>query len=110
MNVKTIDLGRSNSRLTFPPVVVGPPIACDLPHRRQPNALRFVGNRLSVRPARCLDALAHFGKLRFGNAHMKRANRGFVADYLSCNAVRSATPLFVLKMNKLIDYSASIDW
>jgi hypothetical protein len=45
---------------------------------RELYALRFIGNRFPLRPPRCLDALAHFGKFRFGNIHMKRANRGFV--------------------------------
>ncbi len=62
------------------------------------DALRFVGHRLAIRPARGLDATPHVDELRFGHVNAERANRGLVAvrgfrDLADCRrGVREGKP------------------
>ena len=72
VEVKPIDLGdevrqRVQLHLALAPVVVCPPVAGELLHRREPNALRIVGHRLALGPPGRVDAPAHLGEFRFRN-------------------------------------------
>ncbi len=64
VNVQPVDLGhevREGVELRFAraPVVVRPPVAGECLHRRQRHALRVVGDRLAIRPARRGDPATH---------------------------------------------------
>src|SRR5512133_1596651 len=55
--------GNAFSCRDLAPVVLGRPIAGELPQRRQLHALRPIGDRFPLRPPRCVDAPAQFGEL-----------------------------------------------
>ena len=64
MNVQPVDLGHEvregvELRLALAPVVVGRPVAGECLHRRQRHALRVVGDRLAIGPARRCDPATH---------------------------------------------------
>jgi hypothetical protein len=70
---------RIQPRFAFAPVIAGRPVLREPLNGGELNTLRFVGYRLTIRPARGLDATPHVDELRVGDMNMERANRGRVA-------------------------------
>ena len=80
VDLDPVDLGRElrkrvQSRLALAPVVLGRPVAGELPQRRQLHALRPILDELLGGPACRRDAPAQVGQFRFRNIHTKRTNR-----------------------------------
>src|SRR5687768_4584335 len=80
MNVHPVDLGHElrygvQSRLTFLPVVIRLPIACEFLHRRELHTLRFIPDRFPLGPLGRFDALAQAANFRSREAHTKWADR-----------------------------------
>ena len=72
MNVQPIDLGDElrhglQFRLALAPVVIGRPVAGELPHRRERHALRLICDRLPVGPAGGQHALPEVDECCFRN-------------------------------------------
>src|ERR1700674_1654470 len=83
MNIEPIDLGdeiwqRVQFRLALAPIVIYPPIARELLHRRKLHALRFVGDRFPLGPIRSLYTPAQLPEFRLRNIPPKRTNRSLV--------------------------------
>ena len=87
VNVEPVDLGdvvqeRVQLRLALAPVVVRPPVARERLHRREPHALRVVGDRLALGPPGRIDASAQVGEVRLGKADLKRSDSRLIAGGL----------------------------
>ena len=72
VNVQPVDLGHEvrqgvQFRLALAPVVVGPPVAREVLHHREPHALRVVGDRLALGPPGRVYASAQLGDLLLRN-------------------------------------------
>src|SRR5579862_3649814 len=85
MNVQPIDLGDELRQgvqfcLDFAPVVFRRPIARQRLHGCKLYSLGRIGDRLSFRPSRRVDAPAQFGKIRLRNVYGKRTNGALARD------------------------------
>jgi hypothetical protein len=74
---------RVQLRLAPPPVVIGRPIPRQRLNDGELHALLWLG--FLLRPPRCVDTPAQFGKFSFRNIHMKRTNCGLITACLLCN-------------------------
>src|SRR5580704_656880 len=88
MNVQPIDLGDElrqgvQFRLALAPIVVCAPIASKFLNCRKRYTLRFIRDRLPIRPPCRVDAPAQFAKFRFWNIHLKRTNSSLVGRLCS---------------------------
>ena len=97
VNVKSIDLGDElrqgiQLRLDLAPIVVCRPVLRERLSRRELHALRCIRDRFPFGPIRRLDAPAQFGKFRFRNIHMKRADGGLITALRLCNCIHGCTP------------------
>ena len=80
MNVQPVDLGDElrqgvQPRLDLAPVVVRPPIARELLHRRELHALRFIVHRLAFGPLCRVDAPAEIDELLLRNIDTEGTDR-----------------------------------
>jgi hypothetical protein len=87
MNVQPVDLGDEvrqvvQSRLARTPVIVRSPVAHEVLHHREPDALRVVGDRLALGPPGSVHASAQLGKLRLRETDLKRADGVVVGRHL----------------------------
>src|ERR1035438_9219489 len=92
MNVQPVNLGREvrqgvQFRLTGAPVVLGPPVACELLYQLEPHALRVVGDRLAVSPRRCREPPTQIGDFLFWKFDTERPDFSF-AGHKSCSLSR----------------------
>jgi hypothetical protein len=93
VNVQPVDLGDEvrqgfQLRLALAPVVFGPPILCELLHRRELHALLIIGDRFALGPQRLHDAAAQIGQLAFGKSHLEWPDRSFVGHGLVLSSRR----------------------
>src|SRR5579859_1353104 len=84
MNVEPVDLGQElgqgvQLRLALAPVVLRLPVAREVLHYREPDALGVVGDRLALGPPGRADPPAQVGEIRLGKADLEGADRGVVA-------------------------------
>ena len=87
VNVQPVDLGdevrqRVQLRLALAPVVVGPPVAQELLHHRQRNALRVVADRLALRPPRRIHPPAEVRELRLRKTDLEQTKGRSIAARL----------------------------
>ena len=85
VNVEPIDVGdelrvRIQLRLCFPPVVLLPPVARELLHRRELDPLRRIRHGLAVRPLGGGDAATQIHERLIGRFELERANRRVTAQ------------------------------
>src|SRR5882724_783274 len=105
MNVEPVDLGDElrqdlQPRLDLAPVILCLPIARESLHCRELHALRCIRDRFPIRPHRRLDAPAQFGKFRFRNVYVKRADGCRIAAPRLCNCIHGCAPLWKNKTGK----------
>src|SRR3984957_5334087 len=87
VNVQPVDLGHEvrlviQFRFAVAPVVAGRPVAREVLHRREPDALRVVGDRLAFRPPSRDHPPAQLGELLLSETDPKSPNSGLVAARL----------------------------
>ena len=83
VDIHPVDLGRELRQCVQPflapaPVVLGRPVAGELPQRRQLHALRPILDELLGGPACRLDAPAQFGQVSLRKLHLKRTKSGLI--------------------------------
>ena len=88
MNIQPVDLGDEIGQgvqfcIALAPVVLGPPVAREVLHEREPHALGVVGDRLLVRPPGRIDAPAQLGELHLRKIDPERADYRFAGHRIS---------------------------
>src|SRR5262249_26841511 len=96
VDVQSVDFGdelriRIELRLHLAPVVVLRPIAREGLGRGELDALRVVGDRFPLGPARRGDAPAQFREIRLRKTHGRRTNGGLVTAGSLCNLSHGET-------------------
>src|SRR6185295_11697188 len=74
--------------LALTPVIIRPPIACELLHRRELYALRCVRDLFWIWPSGRIDALSEIGKRSIRKVELKRTNGSFVCLWLCSASLR----------------------
>src|SRR5271167_754243 len=109
MNVQPIDFGYElregvEFRLALAPVIVCRPIAGKFLNCPKRHALRFIRDRLPIRPPCRADAPAQFGKFGFWNIYLKRTNSRLVGCLCGTGLGHSVLPFSNSGIRKCLAY------
>src|SRR5262245_45729548 len=97
MDVETVDLGDEvrhgvEARLDFTPVVLRAPVAREFLDGGERDALREVGDRLTLGQPRGIHAPAQLVEFRFGDADLELTKGDCVVAGLLCDGTHPRTP------------------